>query len=104
MTSKNLSKAQALELVSRRLRIISTPEEPFVVIHSLTIEKSYGWVFFYNTKRFVETGLNQHRLTGNGPIIVNKHDGSIQCHGSSIPELACLAEYERKHTEPRKDG
>ena len=71
MPGSQLTKLQALELVSRELQSMTTPDEPFVVVDSHTIEKSYGWVFFYNSRKFVETGLLQYRLAGNGPVIVN---------------------------------
>ena len=71
MADRILSKSDALERVSRELQSMATPDEPFVVVDSHTIEKSYGWVFFYNSRKFVETGLLQYRLAGNGPVIVN---------------------------------
>ena len=71
MPRNQLTKLQALELVSRELQSMTTLEDPFVIVDSLTLEKPYGWVFFYNSRKFVETGLLQYRLAGNGPVIVN---------------------------------
>jgi hypothetical protein len=92
---KILAKSEALELVSQKLETMTTPDEPFVIVDSHTFEKPYGWVFFYNTKKFVETGLLQHTLAGNGPVIVNKYDGTIRFFGSS-PSTDWIAEYERE--------
>ena len=102
MTAEVLTKAQALELMSRELQSMTTPEEPFVVVDSHTIEKPYVWVFFYNTKRFVETGEFSHTLAGNGPGIVNKYDGTVHFFGSSRPTKDWIAEYERKFGKNRK--
>ena len=51
-----LSKDQALQLVSERLSKMSPADDVFVVKEESTIEKPFGWVFFYNSKTFFETG------------------------------------------------
>jgi Immunity protein 35 len=66
-----LTKSEALELVSKGLQQMSRSADPFVVVEEKTIETPFGWVFFYNSKRFVETGEYQYQLAGNGPVIVN---------------------------------
>jgi hypothetical protein len=96
MPRNQLTKLQALELVSRELQSMTTLDKPFVVVDSHTIEKPYGWVFFYNSKQFVKTGIFSHTLAGNGPVIVNKFDGTVNIFGSSRPLEHWIAEYERK--------
>ena len=90
-----LTKTEALEIVSKRLRQMS-PDNDFVVVERHTIEKSFGWVFFYNSRKFVETGAFRYRLAGNGPVIVNKHSGSVDFFGSNMSPLKIIEEYERK--------
>ena len=94
-----LTKTEALEIVTRRLQQMGPSADPFVVIEKNTIEKPFGWVFFYNSKRFVETGESRYRLAGNGPVIVNKHTGSVEFFGSTKPPLEFVAEYEQKLAE-----
>lgn len=94
--SHMLTKPQALELVSNKLRQLSTPDEPFVIVDEHTIEKPFGWVFFYNSKKFLETGESRHRLAGNGPVIVNKLTGTADLFGSSKPPLEIIENYERE--------
>ncbi len=91
-----LTKSEALEIVSKRLQQMSTSADPFVVVEKSTVEKPFGWVFFYNSKKFLETGEYRHRLAGNGPVIVNKHNGSVEFFGASRPPLEIVAEYEQK--------
>jgi hypothetical protein len=31
----------------------------------------HGWIFFYNSRRFLETGALADMLAGNGPIVVD---------------------------------
>ena len=45
--------------------------DEFVVMQEKTVETHSGWVFFYNTVEFVETGDPIAALAGNGPIFVS---------------------------------
>jgi Immunity protein 35 len=91
-----ITKPEAVELVSDRLRQLAPPNDPFVIVDSDTIERQFGWVFFYNSKKFLETREFSYRLAGNGPIIVNKHDGSVEFCGTNEPPLKIIEDYERK--------
>jgi len=96
MNTEVLTKAQAVDLVSQKLEAMTTPDEPLVIVYSHTIEKPYGWIFFYNSKKFVETGIFSYTLAGNGPVIVNKYDGAVHFFGSGRPIEDWIAEYERE--------
>jgi hypothetical protein len=48
-----------------------------------TIEFELGWVFFYQTKDYIETGDPLKRLIGNAPIIINKQTGAIHVTGTA---------------------
>jgi hypothetical protein len=39
-----------------------------------TIEFKYGWVFFYQSKEYVESGDISKLIGGNAPIIVDKFE------------------------------
>ena len=57
--------------------------------HELAIceveEHVFGWVFFYNSKRYLETGEFSAALAGNAPIIVDRHDGRLYETGTAHP-------------------
>ncbi|HEY0737291.1 MAG TPA: YrhB domain-containing protein [Herpetosiphonaceae bacterium] len=65
-----------------------------IIIDDATIEKPYGWVFFYNSRRFLETEDFSYYLVGQGPVIVEKVDGSIHEFGSAQHPDVYIAEYE----------
>lgn len=48
-------------------------------------EHDFGWVFFYNSKEFVESGKIMHKLAGNAPLIVDRNDGHIYVTGTARP-------------------
>ncbi len=55
---------------SHHLAVISTEEHEF------------GWVYFYSTREFAETGDIHDSLVGNGPLIFNRTDGKLYATGS----------------------
>ncbi len=59
-----------------------------------TIEKPYGWVFFFNSKRFVETGDVFWALGGNSPILVEAESGRITLLGTATSVHDSLARFE----------
>ena len=81
---------------------MSTPDNPFVVADEGTIEKPYGWVFFYNSKKYLETRVISYALAGNGPVIVNKHDATVEFFGTFKSPNEFIAEYESKLAERQK--
>ena len=91
-----LERSEALELVSKRLVGMAPSGDQFVVVDDKTIEKSFGWIFFYNSMKFLETGSTMYRLAGNGPVFVNKSTGSIDFFGAIPPLPVILANYERR--------
>ena len=56
----------------------------FALIYDRTVEANEGWVFFYNTREFIETGNSDSRLAGNGPIFVNRN-GVVRNLPSAVP-------------------
>ena len=61
-----------------------------------TIERPWGWVFFYNSRQYRATGEFGFCLTGNAPYIVNRSDGSVEITGTARSIEHYIAEYETK--------
>jgi Immunity protein 35 len=91
-----ITKSEAFELVSERLRQMGAPDNPFAVVEKSTIERPFGWVFFYNSQKYIETGVFRYRLAGNGPIIVNKNTQEIELCGANKPVQELIDDYERR--------
>jgi len=66
-----------------------------VLLDQHTMERHFGWVFFYNSKRYVETGEFKYTLAGNAPIVVTKADGKLHMTGTAHPIEHYLKEFER---------
>jgi len=64
------------------------------LVDSETIEKPFGWVFFYNSEEYLRQGNFRDMLTGNAPFIVDVNGGSIHVTGTAKPIDEYIAEYE----------
>jgi len=71
-----------------------------VLVDEQTMEKEWGWVFFYTSARYLESRNPLHALFGNAPYIVNRHTGKIHVTGTAQSIEHYIAEYER--TLPRR--
>ena len=69
-------------------------DESLQLIDSETIEKSIGWVFFYNSKEYIETGDFLSMLAGNAPFIINRNNGELYETGTAMSLDEYVSEYE----------
>jgi len=81
-----LSLADARKIAEAYLKSIE-PEVglELVLLDEATMEQSFGWLFFYNSRSFVETGNFSDCLAGNAPLIVSRADGAIHVTGTAFP-------------------
>ncbi len=96
MITRNQAKALAETYLSSFTDEAETEGE-VVVVDSATIERAFGWVFFYQSRSYLETGELTHQLAGNSPLIVNRYSGEITSTGTAHPTEYYLAEYEASH-------
>ena len=90
-----LTVSQAKNLVEARLSALADETEcELVVVDSATLERTFGWVFFFQSRLYLETGEFMHCLVGNAPLIVNRFTGEIVPTGTAHPTEYYLAEYE----------
>jgi hypothetical protein len=91
-----LTKSEALEILSKKLLEQSGPEKPWVIVDKETIERPFGWVFFYQSKKFLETGIFSYRLAGNGPVVIDRITGAVEFHGPLVNLEQLIKEHEDK--------
>ena len=66
-----------LRILEREMNLFGSalPQNKDRPAHHLTVkeveEYDFGWVYFYNSKEFVETGNFDSSLVGNAPVIVD---------------------------------
>ncbi|WP_321861545.1 YrhB domain-containing protein [Burkholderia cenocepacia] len=78
-----LTAEQAKEVAQRAITKTVGEGCDAVVIDEYTQEFDVGWVFYYQSSRFLESGDMRDRLVGNAPLFVSRADGqatSISYH------------------------
>jgi hypothetical protein len=51
--------------------------EDFVMLRDRTIEVDFGWVFLYESPRYLQTGREVDRLIGNAPVAVLRNGRTL---------------------------
>lgn len=94
-----ITKEQAKSLFEREINApdpTGTKKIKLVIIDNETIEKKWGWVFFYNTEDYLKTGDIYEALVGNAPYIVNRYTGELFETGTAYDIEEYIKEYESK--------
>jgi hypothetical protein len=88
----------ALELARKHLTTLPVPAgQELVVNEAATAERPVGWVFFFQSKKFLETGDVNDSIVGNGPILVDKRDGSLHQFNTAVYWTKQADDYEAAH-------
>jgi Immunity protein 35 len=96
-----ITKPQALEIAQRTISAMQ-PRHNFVILEKKTVERDFGWVFFYTTKEYLETQDPKYLVPGNSPLVVNRMDGSTQFLSTSTSPAHAIDEYEKRWRESVK--
>ena len=70
---KMISRIEASNLVTKEIDGVSSEileDDYFVIVEHSTIERPWGWVYFYNSKKYLETGEARYAVAGNAPLLV----------------------------------
>ena len=89
-----LSVKEARALVQQAISKMAPADEEWVVLDQYTIEKPWGWVFFYNSREYATTGDPMSQLVGNAPYIVNKETHELFPTGTADEIEVYIADYE----------
>jgi hypothetical protein len=70
------------------------------IVLEATIAKPYGWIFFYESKEFLDGGAISVALAGNAPIVVNRDTHELRVTGTAMPLEHYLRQYEQSLAPP----
>lgn len=87
------AKEMALLYLKNMQEMSSVLDITYVLLDEETIIQSFGWVFFYTSKEFLETGDFSYMLVGNAPIIVDKFTGEVSETGTAYPIEYYIEQY-----------
>ncbi len=99
--AENISKDQALTIAQKL--IAEDTAHDLVILKDKTVERPFGWVFFYVTRQYAETGDKNYLLPGTAPLVVLRASGATEYLPTSIPPSRAIEIYE-KRWEERSSG
>jgi hypothetical protein len=93
-----INKSEAIDLVEQMLNLGFQDNEAgrLKVVDERTIKRDYGWIFFYNTERYLMSKERRFGAIGNGPIaflVASKHMYKLR---SDISLGDALSEFEKR--------
>lgn len=91
-----MTEEEASKFVLSSIERDIAPEEEVAIAEEYTLRTRYGWVFFYNTKAFLDTGDEMFALAGNGPVVLVESTGQVHYLGSAREVDVELRDFERK--------
>ncbi|MES2569523.1 MAG: YrhB domain-containing protein [Verrucomicrobiota bacterium] len=65
-----------------------------IVIDEFTEIYPFGWIFFYQSREFVETGREEFELFGNAPYLVDAMTGAVFVTGTGRPISYYVTNYQ----------
>ncbi len=93
-TPATIDRAAATQIAEAAIAALPDPHDlGYTIREELTQEHPFGWVFFHDSKRYIETGDPQHRLAGNAPLIVDRRDGRTTFVPTGRPLHLAIREY-----------
>lgn len=75
--------AQEMNSMGSALPGYVNPNVKLKIISESTEEYDFGWVFYYNSEKYLESGDFREALGGNAPLIVNKESGELIVTGTA---------------------
>jgi hypothetical protein len=91
-----VTREHAREIADNQLRqLYGEGAESLAIDDRATREEDFGWVFFYETQKYLDDGDPDGRLVGNAPIVVDR-DGNVHETGTAEPVDHYLAAIRRR--------
>lgn len=86
-----LTQAQSLAIAQQRVDEMSRTGEPMRIAHAEEVD--IGWVFYYDSAHFLDTGDQSAQLLGNAPLFVDASSGQLFVLGTARSYLDYLETY-----------
>jgi len=93
-----ITRTRAMELAYKEIggfKKALPDDDEIIILDDGTIEKPWGWVFFYTSRKFHETNDLKYAVAGNSPIIVERESGRVLMTGTAYPIQHYIQNYEQ---------
>jgi len=86
-----MNKKQAINIIVEHLK--KNYDEEIALINGSIVEYEHIFVFYYQSKKYIETNDISDMLLGPGPNILDKHNKTITYYGSADTENGAVIDY-----------
>jgi hypothetical protein len=100
---KPITKARASEIAQKYVAGISEKYD-FVILENRTVERPFGWVFFYTTRQYAQSRDPKYLVPDCAPLVVLRASGSIDRLATSVPPARAIDIYEQRWREKQTGG
>ena len=92
-----ITRKTAEKIVHERINVPDPewPDKPEMIVVRVD-EHELGWVVFYTSRTYQQTGDSRFAIAGNAPYLVSREDGSLFETGTAPPFEARLRAAEQK--------
>ena len=94
-SSSGITKKEAIAIAENAFNAANSSQE-IVLLDDKTLEKSFGWVFFATSRKYLETKDPKTQIPGLGPLIVEKRKGETLFLPSKPKIDQDIKDYEKK--------
>lgn len=101
--SHDLTRQEA-QAIAAKILYDSRPSAEYVILTGETLERDFGWVFFYAPRQYLDTKNPNDLIPGAGPLVVLRKDGSTRYLPTSVPPVPAVDEFERRWHSGRFKG
>ena len=89
-----ITREQATLLATQYIEChLERPDLCLALLHDLTAEHSFGWLFFYTSQDFIRTRDPNDAVGGNAPLLVERETGRLFVTGTAYPTQHYLDRY-----------
>jgi ribosomal protein L7/L12 len=81
-------------------RLDAVEGDAWVVYPEHTIERPFGWMFFWGSDLYAKTHDPAYLVGGNSPFIVDRHTGAVVSTGTARPPEHYIQQYESRGADP----
>ncbi|QTD55551.1 YrhB domain-containing protein [Parasphingorhabdus cellanae] len=92
-----IDKTEAQRIADQHLAELSESAKTELVFTDVQ-EQDWGWLYFYQSASFAETGAIGDMLAGNAPFIVARETGMVTTLGTAKPVEDYVADYVSAHS------
>jgi hypothetical protein len=90
-----LSFSETRDIASKEIQKMSSAGIQLVLIEDASLDYDEYSVFFYQSKKYFESGNFSDLLAGNAPLIIDKYKGEIHTTGTANDIEYYLRSFER---------